>query len=80
MTYETDPMTTPDIRTNWQKFLLLTFSLGIMLTLVLVGRVEWEAMATPFGIIVGYGAANGIGAVKGTQPAPLFAPLLAVIA
>lgn len=63
-----------DVRTNWQKFILLLASLVVMTVLVLFNEVEWEAVATPFGIIVGYGAANGIGAYKGTAPAPLFVP------
>lgn len=62
------------IRPNWQKFALLVCALGIMLALVLANKAAWSDVSGPFGIIVGYGAANGIGAARGQSPAPLFVP------
>lgn len=59
---------------NWQKFSLLALALCGMLALVVFGEVEWSDVSAPFGLIIGYGTANGIGAAKGESPEPVFRP------
>ena len=65
---------TPAVSVNWQKFTLLALALVGMIVLVVVDQVEWADVSLLFGAIVGYGTANGIGAVKGIDPAPIFRP------
>ena len=68
-------MTTPQpVQTNWQKAALLVTALVGMIALVILGQTEWADVAPVFYLIVGYGTANGIGAVKGQSPSPLFSP------
>lgn len=65
---------TPNVAVNWQKFMLLASSLALMAGMVVTGRVEWADVSTPFGLIIGYGTANGIGAAKGQATTPVFRP------
>lgn len=68
-------MSTPQsVAVNWQKFLILLASLAMMGMLVVFGRAEWADVSAPFGLVVGYATANGIGAAKGEGVNPLFRP------
>lgn len=62
------------VTVNWQKFALLAIALVGMLALVIFGDIEWADISAPFGLIIGYGTANGIGAARGHSPSPVFAP------
>lgn len=63
------------VAVNWQKFALLAIALIGMLGLVVFGDIEWADISAPFGLIIGYGTANGIGAARGNTPSGVFEPV-----